>query len=92
DQRKQIIQLVSQLRLTMAMYLLMEKKKSVKSSEDGMQNPKTQCETVKAEETAWITGTRGIFPEKTPIGQQQIILMKCLLRKVLKQDTHYVVM
>ncbi|XP_046320112.1 protein PHTF2 isoform X3 [Marmota monax] len=45
-------------------YVSLDGKKTVKSSEDGMQNHEPQCETIKPEETAWITGTVRNVPSK----------------------------
>ncbi|XP_069852443.1 protein PHTF2 isoform X2 [Dipodomys merriami] len=45
-------------------YVSLDGKKTVKSSEDGIQNHEPQCETVKPEETAWITGTSRNIPSK----------------------------
>ncbi|XP_048195842.1 protein PHTF2 isoform X4 [Perognathus longimembris pacificus] len=45
-------------------YVSLDGKKTVKSSEDGIENHEPQCETVKPEETAWITGTSRNIPSK----------------------------
>uniref|UniRef100_A0A8D2KDH2 Putative homeodomain transcription factor 2 n=1 Tax=Urocitellus parryii TaxID=9999 RepID=A0A8D2KDH2_UROPR len=45
-------------------YVSLDGKKTVKSSEDGMQNHEPQCETIKPEEAAWITGTVRNVPSK----------------------------
>ncbi|XP_047417701.1 protein PHTF2 isoform X3 [Sciurus carolinensis] len=45
-------------------YVSLDGKKTVKSSEAGMQNHEPQCETVKPEETAWVIGTLRNVPNK----------------------------
>ncbi|KAL2777461.1 protein PHTF2 isoform 11 [Daubentonia madagascariensis] len=45
-------------------YVSLDGKKTVKSSEDGIQNHEPQCETVQPEETAWNTGTLRNVPSK----------------------------
>ncbi|KAF6086567.1 putative homeodomain transcription factor 2 [Phyllostomus discolor] len=91
DQRKQRIQLISQLKLTMAMYPLMVKRllKPVKMEYKAMNlsvklfNQKRQPGTKEH---------RGTSPTKIPRGQGQMSLMKSPVRKVLNQDTHYAIM
>ncbi|KAK2096393.1 putative homeodomain transcription factor 2 [Saguinus oedipus] len=45
-------------------YVSLDGKKTVKSSEDGIQNHEPQCETIRPEETAWNTGTLRNGPSK----------------------------
>ncbi|XP_062067222.1 protein PHTF2 isoform X4 [Lepus europaeus] len=45
-------------------YVSLDGKKTVKSSEDGIQSHEPQCETVGPEETAWTTGTLRSVPSK----------------------------
>nr|XP_055157156.1 protein PHTF2 isoform X2 [Nyctereutes procyonoides] len=45
-------------------YVSLEGKKTVKSSEEGIQSHEPQCETVRPEETTWHTGTLRNIPSK----------------------------
>nr|XP_020042883.1 putative homeodomain transcription factor 2 isoform X4 [Castor canadensis] len=45
-------------------YVSLDGKKTLKSSEDGIQNYEPQCETIQPEETSWITGTPRNVPSK----------------------------
>ncbi|XP_078199163.1 protein PHTF2 isoform X4 [Callithrix jacchus] len=45
-------------------YVSLDGKKTVKSSEDGIQNHEPQCETIGPQETAWNTGTLRNGPSK----------------------------
>ncbi|XP_069318751.1 protein PHTF2 isoform X4 [Eulemur rufifrons] len=45
-------------------YVSLDGKKTVKNSEDGLQNHETQCETIRPEETTWNTGTLRNAPSK----------------------------
>ncbi|XP_063497612.1 protein PHTF2 isoform X5 [Symphalangus syndactylus] len=45
-------------------YVSLDGKKTVKSSQDGIQNHEPQCETIRPEETAWNTGTLRNGPSK----------------------------
>ncbi|XP_049750259.1 protein PHTF2 isoform X3 [Elephas maximus indicus] len=45
-------------------YVSLDGKKTIKSSEAGVQNYEPQCETIRSEETAWNTGTLRNFPSK----------------------------
>nr|XP_031310625.1 putative homeodomain transcription factor 2 isoform X3 [Camelus dromedarius] len=45
-------------------YVSLDGKKTVKSSEDGVQSHEPQCETLRPEETAWSTGTLRNIPSK----------------------------
>ncbi|XP_057360419.1 protein PHTF2 isoform X2 [Manis pentadactyla] len=45
-------------------YVSLDGKKTVKSSEDGMQSHEPQCETIQPEETTWNTGTLRNTPSK----------------------------
>nr|XP_019600115.1 PREDICTED: putative homeodomain transcription factor 2 isoform X4 [Rhinolophus sinicus] len=45
-------------------YVSLDGKKTVKSSEDGVQSHEPQCETIRPEETTWNTGTLRNIPSK----------------------------
>ncbi|XP_066096663.1 protein PHTF2 isoform X3 [Saccopteryx bilineata] len=45
-------------------YVSLDGKKTVKSSEDGVQSHEPQCETIRSEETTWNKGTRRNIPSK----------------------------
>ncbi|KAM5204537.1 protein PHTF2 isoform 3-T4 [Hipposideros larvatus] len=45
-------------------YVSLDGKKTVKSSEDGVQSHEPQCETIRPEETTWTTGTLRNIPSK----------------------------
>ncbi|XP_075862607.1 protein PHTF2 isoform X5 [Microcebus murinus] len=46
-------------------YVSLDGKKTVKNSEDGIQNHEPQCETIRPEETTWNTGTLRNVPKDT---------------------------
>jgi hypothetical protein len=48
-------------------YVSLDGKKTLKSSEDGIQNYEPQCETIRPEETSWITGTPRNVPSKVNV-------------------------
>lgn len=50
----------------MAMYPF-DGKKTVKSSEDGIQSHEPQCETLRPEEATWNTGTLRNIPSKVRV-------------------------
>ncbi|XP_039704946.1 protein PHTF2 isoform X3 [Pteropus medius] len=47
-------------------YVSLDGKKTVKSSEDGVQSHEPQCETIRPEETTWNPGTLRNIPSKDP--------------------------
>ncbi|XP_016001445.1 putative homeodomain transcription factor 2 isoform X4 [Rousettus aegyptiacus] len=47
-------------------YVSLDGKKTVKSSEDGVQSHEPQCETLRSEETTWNLGTPRNIPSKDP--------------------------
>lgn len=48
-------------------YVSLDGKKTVKSSEDGLQSHEPQCETIRPEETTWNTGTLRNIPSKVSV-------------------------
>lgn len=48
-------------------YVSLEGKKTVKSSEEGIQSHEPQCETVRPEEAAWHPGTLRNIPSKVSV-------------------------
>uniref|UniRef100_A0A8C5K7C4 Putative homeodomain transcription factor 2 n=1 Tax=Jaculus jaculus TaxID=51337 RepID=A0A8C5K7C4_JACJA len=47
-------------------YVSLDGKRTVKSSEDGIQNQEPQCETIRPEDTTWATGNPRNVPSKDP--------------------------
>ncbi|XP_023580803.1 protein PHTF2 [Trichechus manatus latirostris] len=68
-------------------YVSLDGKKTVKSSEVGVQNQEPRCETIRSEETTWNTGTLKNIPSKVSVVFKNcVILHELILKSVLTED------